>query len=181
MTDRHISSIALGRYCVFHKLKVWGNPAADTSISAMVPTAFACLVFLWHVGDCASASDLFTITSLLWWSVISDLWCYYYNSLKAQSIVIVVESLSHVRLFCSPIDCSLPGPTVNGISQGRILEWVTISFFRDLLVPGIEPTSPALARMIVNLWATREVPCPLFSHIFKLMLEVFLRHNATAC
>ena len=165
MRDRHISSIALGRYCVFYKLKVWGNPATDTSISVWVPTAFACLVFLWHIGNCASASDLFTITSLLWWSVISGLWRYYYNSLKAQSIVIVVYSLSHVWLFCSPIDCSLPGPTVNGSSQGRILEWVTISFFRDLLVPEIEPTSPALASMIVTSEPRGKSPAPFF-HIF---------------
>ena len=33
-------------------------------------------------------------------------------------------SLSHVQLFCDPVDCSPPGPSVHGISQERILEWV---------------------------------------------------------
>ena len=28
--------------------------------------------------------------------------------------------------FCDPIDCSLPGSSVQGISQARILEWVVI-------------------------------------------------------
>ena len=31
-------------------------------------------------------------------------------------------------LFCNPMDCSLPGSSVQGISQARILEWVAIAF-----------------------------------------------------
>ena len=42
------------------------------------------------------------------------------------------------------MDCSLPGSSVHGILQARILEWVAISFSRDLPDPGIEPGSPAL-------------------------------------
>ena len=30
--------------------------------------------------------------------------------------------------LCDPMDCNLPGPSVHGVSQARILEWVTISF-----------------------------------------------------
>ena len=29
--------------------------------------------------------------------------------------------------LCDPMDCSPPGSSVHGISQARILEWVTIS------------------------------------------------------
>ena len=36
---------------------------------------------------------------------------------------------SHVRL-CDPMDCSLPGSSVHGILQARILEWVAIPFSR---------------------------------------------------
>ena len=36
-------------------------------------------------------------------------------------------TLSRVRL-CNPMACSLPGSSVHGISQARILEWVAISF-----------------------------------------------------
>ena len=32
--------------------------------------------------------------------------------------------------LCDPVDCSLPGFSVHGILQARILEWVTISFSR---------------------------------------------------
>ena len=30
--------------------------------------------------------------------------------------------------FCNPMDCSLPGSSVHGIFQARVLEWVAISF-----------------------------------------------------
>ena len=43
------------------------------------------------------------------------------------------------------MDCSLTGFSVHGILQARILEWVAISFSRDLPDPGIKPMSPELA------------------------------------
>ena len=46
--------------------------------------------------------------------------------------------------LCDPVDCSPPDSFVHGILQAGILEWVAISFSRDLLDPGIEPKSPAL-------------------------------------
>ena len=39
-------------------------------------------------------------------------------------------SCSVVSDFCDPTDCSLPGSSVHGIFQARILEWVPISFTR---------------------------------------------------
>ena len=31
---------------------------------------------------------------------------------------------------CNPMDCSLPGSSVHGILQARILEWVAVPFSR---------------------------------------------------
>ena len=45
--------------------------------------------------------------------------------------VMVMQLLSHVRLFCHPIYCSLQPASLPGIHwlpQARILEWVAISF-----------------------------------------------------
>ena len=47
--------------------------------------------------------------------------------------------------LCDPMDRSLPGSSVHGISQARIWEWAAISFSGDLPNSGIQPTSPALA------------------------------------
>ena len=42
------------------------------------------------------------------------------------------------------MDCRSAGTSVHAIFQARILEWVVISFSRDLPDPGIEPESPVL-------------------------------------
>ena len=47
--------------------------------------------------------------------------------------------------LCNPMDCSLPGSSVYGILQARILKWVAISSSRDLPDPGIRSASWALA------------------------------------
>ena len=53
------------------------------------------------------------------------------------------KPLSHVWL-CDPMDCSLPGSSVHGILQARILEWVGVPSPGDLPNPWIESRSPTL-------------------------------------
>ena len=48
-------------------------------------------------------------------------------------------SCSVVSDSCDPMDCSPPGSSVHRIFQARILEWVAISFSRDLPDLGIDP------------------------------------------
>ena len=40
--------------------------------------------------------------------------------------------------LCDPVDCILPGSSVRGILQARILEWVASPSSRDNPNPGIE-------------------------------------------
>ena len=56
--------------------------------------------------------------------------------------------------FCDPVDCSLPGSSIHGIFQARILEWVAISFSRgSLLLPN---WAPLLVQMVKNLSAMQK-------------------------
>ena len=46
-------------------------------------------------------------------------------------VLLLVCSVTQSRLtLCDPVDCSLPGSSVHGILQARILEWVAISSSR---------------------------------------------------
>ena len=59
----------------------------------------------------------------------------------------LLDHISHARL-CDPMDCSLPGSSVHGISQERILERVAMPSSKGLPDTGIKPVSfmsPALA------------------------------------
>ena len=62
------------------------------------------------------------------------------KSLEKREPSCSVQLLSRVRYCCNPVDCSLPGSSVHGISQIRMLEWVSISFPS---LPGIKPASTA--------------------------------------
>ena len=52
---------------------------------------------------------------------------------------VITESESEVAqscpTLCHPMDCSLPGFSVHGILQARILEWVAIAFSRGSSQP----------------------------------------------
>ena len=54
---------------------------------------------------------------------------------RCLDAIVVVVSLSVVSNSCDPVDCSLPGSSVHGIFQARILEWVSISYPRGSSLP----------------------------------------------
>ena len=59
--------------------------------------------------------------------------------------------------LCDPMDCSLPGSSVYGIFQARILEWVAISFSgRSSQARDWTQVSRIVGRSF-TIWATREV------------------------
>ena len=49
------------------------------------------------------------------------------NYLPNREVVYLKVTQSCLTL-CDPMDCSLPGSSVHGILQARVLEWVAISF-----------------------------------------------------
>ena len=48
--------------------------------------------------------------------------------------------------LCEHVDCRMPGSSVHGISQARLLEWVAMIPPGNLPNPGIEPMPCALTR-----------------------------------
>ena len=46
--------------------------------------------------------------------------------------------------LCDSMDYNLPGSSVHGIFQARVLEWIAIPFSRGSFDSGIKPGSPAL-------------------------------------
>ena len=72
---------------------------------------------------------------------------YYFLSLSL-GLCVCVCVLSCIHL-CDPMDCRLPGSSVHGILQARILEWGAISF-GDHPDPGIEPAFPVSPELQVD-------------------------------
>ena len=62
--------------------------------------------------------------------------------------VLCAKSLQSCLILCNAVDHGLPGSSVHGILQARILGWVAMPFPRGSSQPRIKPTSlmsPALA------------------------------------
>ena len=53
--------------------------------------------------------------------------------------VVLLCSFTCIWLFCESVDCSLPGSSLHGIFQARILEWIATSFSRIFLKQGWNP------------------------------------------
>ena len=70
-----------------------------------------------------------------------------------------VKNESEVAQSCltlsDPMDCSLPGSSVHGIFQARVLEWVAIAFSTTtqncgILVPQLETNLAPLAVKVLS-------------------------------
>ena len=75
---------------------------------------------------------------------------------QCHDTVVVASLLSRVQLFCNPTDCSLPGSSVHGTLQARILEWVASPFSRGSSQPRDWTLVSHNAGRFFTIWATRE-------------------------
>ena len=82
--------------------------------------------------------------------------------------------------LCNPMDCSLRGPSIDGIFQARILEWVAISFSGVFAQPRDRTRVSHTAGRLFTNWTTRkaqnnEVNChnkKKIEHPFSLPIKV---------
>ena len=63
------------------------------------------------------------------------------NHVSDKVVVLVAQSC---LTLCDPMDCSLPGSSVYGILQARILEWIAIPFSRGSSRPRDQTLGSAL-------------------------------------
>ena len=109
------------------------------------------------------------------WFHVDVTWCSYVDvpmgwdtaetlSTSFTMICHQVKSLSHVRLFATPMDCSPPGSSIHGIFQARVLEWVAISFSRGSSWPRDWTWVSRIAGRYFTIWAAREAHVSLKSY-----------------
>ena len=70
-------------------------------------------------------------------------------------VPVFAKSLQSHLTFCNPMDCSLPGSSVPGILQARILEWFAVSFSRESSQPR-GPTCVSWSSCIADGFFTTE-------------------------
>ena len=81
----------------------------------------------------------------------SDRWRLMSNTLVAKEV-----NAQLCPTLGDPMDCSLPGSSVHGILEARILEWVTIPFSRGSSQSRDWTQVSYVAGGCFTIWATRE-------------------------
>ena len=87
-----------------------------------------------HRGSCEDA----VLAQFLYWKV-----------------KVLSRALSLCPTLCNPKHCSLPGFSVHGISQARILEWIAIPFSRGSCQPRDQTQVSCIPRNFFTIWVTR--------------------------
>ena len=129
---------------------------------------------LLNQGHYFGLSSLLMVLTLFpptfWWNVTQLYFQGYLVTLRCDRFDVtrliictdIYESESEVAqsclTLCEPVDCSLPGSSIHGILQARILEWVAISFSRGSSPPRDWTQISHIAGRCFNLWVTREAP-----------------------
>ena len=101
----------------------------------------------WNAEKCCKIPKANPIQNIISYEVLNAKWKLLLNDMYIHVCLVVQLSpaVSH------PMDCSLPGSSVHGILQARILEWVPFPPPGDPSHPGFEPRSPALQQTLYHL------------------------------
>ena len=87
------------------------------------------------------------------------------SEVELRSLLMKVKSENEIAQLCQtlrdPTDCSLPGSSVHGIFQARVLEWGAIAF------------STAYLRLLIFLLAILILACTSSSLAFHMMYSEY--------
>ena len=90
------------------------------------------------------------------------------------------QLLQSCPTLCDPLDCSLPGSSVPGTSQARILEWSAMPSSRGSSQPRDQTRVSCLAGRFFTHWATWEDSTSIIPLYIMLFLS-FKRKDIWAC
>ena len=91
-----------------NKFKICGNATSIKFIGTIFSKTFAHFMSLCHILVILPIFQTFSLLLyLLWWSVISHIWCHYYDLLKAQMVAFFSAILSNSGVYIAVLDIML--------------------------------------------------------------------------
>ena len=113
----------------------------------------------------------YSVVSLILVSLFIPLfYCFNYSSF------VVNEVAQSCPTLCDPMDCSLPGSSVHGVFQARVLAWVVIPFCRGSSRPRDRTRVSCIVGRRFTIWTTvwyQGVWCLQFCCPFSRLLWLF--------
>ena len=91
---------------------------------------------------------------VLEWGAIAFSLIFRNSKMLSEPLKVRVLLAQSCLTLCDPVDCSLPGSSVHGILQPRILEWVAVPSPGDLPDSEMEPASPVSPALAGRFFTT---------------------------
>ena len=114
-----VSQKTKNRTTIWHSNSIPGyiskNQNTNSKCTQMFIAALFTIAQIWDEPKCPSIDE---------W--IKKMWYIHIHEKKKMEVLVTQSCPAH----CDPMDYSLPGSSVHGILQARILEWVAILFSR---------------------------------------------------
>ena len=158
--------------CGFFSVSAWHSAVFCSMDSSLLrrfwyhfkksPLVIPCA--LSSLNPCYTSLELLGLSFLLPWlflhflafilksKIIFHLPCFKFN-MKVKSESEVAQSCP---TLCDPMDGSLPGSSIHGVFQARILEWFAISFSRGSSQPRDRTQVSCTMGRLFTVWDTRE-------------------------
>ena len=136
----------------------WVKAGGYTSLVRGCVCVYVCVggeVFLDDPPARISSSLFIRLLLSLCWPEASS---WKYLNLDTWKVKVLVAQLC--LTLCDPMDYSPPGPSVHGILQARILEWVVIPFSRGSSQPRDLTQVSCIASRFFTVWVIREAQIP---------------------
>ena len=137
----------------------WSHPLSSHGQANGFFLAFLFLVIMLT----PNTTDRFTLTRNIFNPIYHESYPFLSESEVAQSC----------PTLCDPVYCSLPGSSVHGILQARILKWVTISFSIAFLNSCLK----LIHSFNKHLWSTSYLPVDTAVTVISHFMEPTIQHR----
>ena len=164
---------------VTHPPRLWQPPFYSfastclTSLDASHEWGHTVFVLLWLTYSVSRMSSKFThavangrisFLQAKWHLIVMNHMFLIHSSVSGHVGCLYILRVYSVAHWCPTLsdhmNCSLPGSSLHGIFQARLLEWVSTSYFRGSSQPGDWTCVSCIGRQALYRWATWKA----FSH-----------------
>ena len=114
----------------------------------LLPLTFLVLL---HIKSCHLWTEIILRLNVIPIKISTVIFFFFFINREKES-----EVTQSCPTLCNPMDCSLPGSSVHGIFQSRVLEWVAVFFSRGSSQPSDWTWLSHIVGRHFSVWATRE-------------------------
>ena len=93
-----------------------------------------------------------------------------------QCMKVKSEVTQSCPTLSDPVNCSLPGSSIHGIFQARVLEWGAIAFSQEIIIDVDIASSMVITELHTLSRTWRQPKCPTIKNCFNFYKTIILQN-----